>query len=248
MIIYGNSLTEGWLKALREITKSPSVTMSPTVVSFKANIKEDGYQTELESDLNTYLKNIDKNAIDTTASTIFPQSLIGGDGESIYDRFDKIWPYIRKDNKNKYGHYFRRLVAYDEKSGTPINQLQHIIDTYNGKYTNTPVHRKSALIALTFDPTRDHTSQKLRGFPCMQQVCFVPNGNKLTLNAIYAMQYLCERAYGNYIGLQNLGNYMASQMGLELESVNCIASVLKLDMTKSNANKLLEKYTPYVKE
>lgn len=246
MIIQGSSITDCWLKALIAITDGNSSELSPVIANFKTNTPPPYYKEDLEGDLNKYLTSMKKNTIDTTANTIFPKSLSGSNQVSIYDRFDKIWPYIKKENLNRYGHYFRRLVAYNENNAKPFNQLQHIIETYNGTSTRNPVHRRSALIALTFDPTKDHTSQTVRGFPCLQQVCFVPKGNKLTLNAIYAMQYLCDRAYGNYLGLQNLGNFMAREMGLELDEVNCIASVLELKMSKKNAKIIVEKYRNHV--
>ena len=37
-------------------------------------------------------------------------------------------------------------------------------------------------------------------------------------------QYMFERAYGNYLGLCNLGRFMAHEMGLKLDSMTCIAT------------------------
>lgn len=134
-------------------------------------------------------------------------------------------------------------------SGEPVNQLQHIIETFNGiDGVRNPVHRRSALIATTFDPTLDHTAQAQRGFPCLQQICFIPKNNeKLTINAIYAMQYLSDRAYGSYLGLKHLGEFMAREMNLDLVEINCIASVLNIgNMDKDLAKKITRKYQNYV--
>lgn len=246
MIIQENSLTECWLKAFTKIIEQVSREMSPVVVSFRANTQPPVYREKLEEDLNYYLQSIKKGSIDTIASTIFPKSLSIGNPKNVYDRFNEIWPCVKKYNKN--GHYFRRLIAYGEKDGKPVNQLQHIIDAYNGKSDRKPIHKRSALIASIFDPTKDHTFQRRRGFPCLQQVCFVPNRKekKLNLNAMYAMQYLDDRAYGNYLGLQNLGNFMAGEMGLNLNRINCIASVLKVAMSKTKANEIINPYRNYV--
>ncbi|MFL0800731.1 MAG: hypothetical protein K6L80_09810 [Agarilytica sp.] len=248
MIIKGDSVTECWLRALISIADGSGSERSPFIANFKTNGEAPEYRLELESDLNKYLQDIGKNTIETTASTIFPKSLAGGNQSTIFKRFDKIWPYVKKDTQNRKGHYFRRLYAFTGNDGKPVNQLQHIIDTYNGNDERNAVHRRSALIALTFDPNRDHTSQTLRGFPCMQQICLVPNGKtkKLHLNAFYAMQHLCNRAYGNYLGLESLGNFMAGEMGLELEEINCIASVIELKMTKQKAKEIANKYRRYV--
>jgi len=223
-------------------------TISPLIANFLTDVPAPAYQEDIEHDLNEYLKREGQNTIATTASTIFPQSLADGH-KSIFDRFDKIWRYVKKDSQNHKGHYFRRLTAFNEKSGRPVNQLKHIIDTYNGvEGIRRPVHRRSALIASTFDPSIDHTAQVLRGFPCLQQICLIPKRNgKMTLNAIYAMQHLADRGYGNYLGLRNLGNFMAKEMGLELDEINCIASVLELgNMSKAAAKEFQRKYEKYV--
>lgn len=248
MIVNGKGVAECWLKILVKMASSKRREVSPIIANYSVTDIAPTYQSDLEEDLNQYLLSVDKPEVDTTASTIFPVSLSGG-GDSIFYRFDSIWKHIKKDKLNQKGHYFRRLTAFNEKSGQPINQLKHIIDTFNGiDGVRKPVHRRSALIALTFDPCLDHTAQVMRGFPCLQQVCFIPKKNgKMALNAVYAMQHLVNRGYGNYLGLKNLGDFMAGQMGLELEEVNCIASVL--DMSGTNASfikNIISKYGKYV--
>lgn len=245
MIIHGGSYTECWLKLLTTMANDGEWSLSPVIANYATNLAYPPYKEELEHEINEYLKGESQSPIETTASTIFPISLMGGQ-ESIFDRFDKVWKYIKKDSRNYKGHYFRRLMAFNEKHGEPINQLKHIIETYNGiEGVRKPIHRRSALIALTFDPSEDHSPQPLRGFPCLQQVCLIPKKNgKMTLNAIYAMQHLVDRGYGNYLGLKNLGDFMAGEMGLELDEVNCIASILELGkIRKSEAKKLVEKYS-----
>ncbi|WP_086930222.1 hypothetical protein [Agarilytica rhodophyticola] len=251
MIFHGDTAIECWLKILIEIADGKGKELSPVIANFSTDKEPPPYQESLEEDLNELLEDVGQNTIETTASTIFPQSLSTGDPKTLFDRFDNIWKYVKKDSQNYKGHYFRRMVAFNEKEGKPINQLKHIIDTYNGiEGGRKPVHRRSALIALTFDPKLDHKAQKMRGFPCLQQVCFVPKKNgKMAINGIYAMQHLFDRGYGNYLGLQNLGNYMASQMELELDEVNCIASVLALgNMKKTQAKEFANKYREYAKK
>lgn len=238
MIIYGNSVPECWLGALRVIVENTGDEITPAIINLKLSDDIPRFQTDLENEINTFLKKVSQPTINTTANTIFPKSLSHGK-VPIYKRFDKIWPFIKSDTKNRNGHYFRRLMSYNEKSGEPVNQLKHIVDAYK-KGTK----RRSALIATTFDPTIDHTLQRQRGFPCLQQVCFIPHTDgSLSLNAIYAMQYLSDRAYGNYLGLIRLGHFMAEEMGLRLTEMRCIANVLKLGaMKKETAKMIVEKY------
>lgn len=246
MIVEGNSVAECWLEILKIMVDDKVKELSPVVVNIKVTDNEPEYKDELESDLNSYLSNNGLPLIETTAGTIFPESLSHGDS-SVFERFDNVWKYAQKDRNNRYGHYFRRLMSYGEKYGRNINQLKHIIDTYNGiPGQRQPTHRRSALIATTFDPTLDHSAQRMRGFPCLQQICFLPDSDSetLSLNAIYAMQYLSDRAYGNYIGLIRLGSFMAREMGLKMVNLNCIVSVLSLGkMNKALASEIVRKHS-----
>jgi hypothetical protein len=47
------------------------------------------------------------------------------------------------------------------------------------------------------------------------------------VTGVYSTQYLFEKAYGNYLGLYDLGRFMAHELSLELAQLNCIASVAK---------------------
>lgn len=97
------------------------------------------------------------------------------------------------------------------------------------------------LQASIFDPKRDHVRSAQLGFPCLQHVTFVPNDGGLIINAFYATQQIFEKAYGNYLGLCRLGHFMAHEMGLTLERMNCVIGVEKLDFgPKSKLSSLIE--------
>ena len=55
----------------------------------------------------------------------------------------------------------------------------------------------------------------------------------MAVNGFYAMQYLFERAYGNYLGLCRLGHFVAHELGLELVQMNCMVGIGKVDVTNS---------------
>jgi hypothetical protein len=75
----------------------------------------------------------------------------------------------------------------------------------------------------------------------LQHVSFVPNDGGLIINSFYATQQVFEKAYGNYLGLCRLGHFMASEMHLTLERMNCVIGVEKLDFSpKSKLSSLVE--------
>ena len=144
------------------------------------------------------------------------------DCSKLFARFDKAWPRIKKCSQNRRGSYFFRMTNFrGTEEEKPINQLKHVISTYNSGN-----HRRSALIATIFDPALDHKNNRQLGFPCLQQVSFSPDGNGgLVVTGTYTTQFLFDRAYGNYLGLCRLGEFMAKEMGLKFVQMNCIALV-----------------------
>jgi hypothetical protein len=204
--------------------------------------------------IQSAIDGVNKQLSRTVASTIFPNSLwvpdAQNDAQRLYDRYEKVWPVIAKCRPNSKGVYFRRLTAFkpegSAENSPPINQLAHVVDTY--KQGN---HRHSALQASIFDPTRDHTHSRQRGFPCLQQVAFGVSEGTLEVTGFYALQHHVPKAYGNYLGLCWLGRFMAKQMGLQLSQVTCIASSLKigdgcsksgLTPLKKNLKQVVDKY------
>jgi thymidylate synthase len=141
--------------------------------------------------------------------------------------------YRRRNPANRYGIYFERMIQYGE---TEINQLEHIIGLF------PTVKRPTAYQLSIFDPSRDHTRQPLRGFPCLQQVNFAPLGmGKLALVANYPTQYLFEKAYGNYLGLYRLGRFVADQLKLDLTQMTCVVGkAIRGDRSKATLRSLLE--------
>lgn len=115
------------------------------------------------------------------------------------------------------------MIAFGSEP-TPKNQLDHVIRTRQGGNL-----RRSALQVAIMDPGRDQTNQRQRGFPCLQHVIFTPvAGSGLAVTGIYGTQYITEKGYGNYLGLYNLGRFMAHEMGLHLTKMTCFAATAKL--------------------
>ena len=172
------------------------------------------------------------------ANTIFPMSLWNSERSrcELYRRYNKILPRIRKHRRNRNGVYFQRLISYGDNGMAhgDVNQLDHIIKTWNSGN-----HRRTALQASLFDPHRDHTDQRQRGFPCLQQVAFARVGiDGLSVTGFYATQYMFQRAYGNYLGLCQLGQFMAHEMNLRLQRMVCIATPAMRGGTKGRLSVL----------
>lgn len=221
------NLSLAWTEAFLRVMQPGVTEISPLMVTVTDIDNEVPRESQdIRNALDSYLRSLELQDCHTVANTIFPQSLwnsqAADDADQLFERFERVWPQIHRCRANYRGSYFRRLTAYCPAGvNEPINQLKHIIDTYRAGN-----HRRSAHVAPVFDPTRDHNDCRQLGFPCLHQVAFARVGQHgLSVTGFYAMQYLLDRAYGNYLGLCRLGRFMAKQMGLQFEKLICIASV-----------------------
>lgn len=167
--------------------------------------------------------------VNTVANTIFPQSLwrwSNGDRTKLFTTYADHFPRYQALAKrlNRRGLYFERLISWNPDAKHK-NQLSWIIE----QYIANPSIRRSALQASLFDPARDHVPDAQLGFPCLQQISFIPGGAELVMNAVYAKQSLFKKGYGNYLGLCRLALFMAGEMKLTLDRVNCFIGVEELE-------------------
>jgi len=239
LFIQDTDLAHAWARAFLEAMKPGRREILPLVVTVTGFA--DDRPTEnpaIRCALDEAILRMEEFSCFTVASTIFPQSLWNPEEsrDQLFERYRRILPRLRKmEKRNQYGLYFERLIAFGPQK---INQLDHIISTYQGGN-----HRRSSLQASIFDPAVDHTNQRQRGFPCMQQIAFAPSGDgELAITGFYAIQHLFERAYGNYLGLCDLGHFVAHELGLRLIQMTCVAGVARLgNVNKADLRDLLRK-------
>jgi hypothetical protein len=237
------NLSVAWSEAFKRLMQRGVKEICPLIV--KVSDLTNGVpreRLEIRRALDDLLVKSTLGTSHTVANTMFPDSLwneLSNDGaDSLYRRFKSIWPKVKACPDNRRGTYFNRLVAYQPRGiDEPINQLDFIIKSYRSGN-----HRRSAMQASIFDPTRDHLNTRQLGFPCLQQVAFAPVGKAgLSVTGFYATQYVVDRAYGNYLGLCRLGRFVAKELGRELDSMTCIASIAQLGTpNKTQATPLLE--------
>ncbi len=238
LLVEDTNLSKAWIKVLDHIIKNSGKEITPLMLS----VTKFDEEMEFRDLLNSSLSNSKMDSIETVSETIFPNSLyqyFNNDRNSLYKEYNKILPRIKKiDSRNSKGTYFERLIAYGDKT-EKVNQLEIIITSLQ----NTNVKRRSKLQASLFDPNTDHTDGMFQGFPCLQHVTFYKTKTGLILNSFYAVQYLYQRAYGNWLGLINLGKFIANELNIEFERFNCYVGVEQLDpnFSKLNAKNFLKK-------
>jgi thymidylate synthase len=88
------------------------------------------------------------------------------------------------------------------------------------------------------------------GFPCLAHLSLHRTDGQLHLTGYYRNQYLVERAYGNYLGLAGLQQYLATAAELALGELVVIAGHAEIDTHTGVGlraiDTLIEAAQPYV--
>jgi hypothetical protein len=236
-MIIDNNLSRAWSRLLLTVLDGAGTEVSPMVMSV-TGFDENGAVPEdqpLRQALDQLLLRKGRLTVEDVAFTIFPQRLwkmSRGDRTRLFALYRATFPRWQAMNRkaNGRGLYFERMVMYG-RGPNDGNQLEWILSQYNSRAGV----RRSMLQATTFDPGRDHVASAQLGFPCLQQVSFEPTAAGLVVNAFYATQQIFDKAYGNYLGLAQLGSFMAKEMKVPLVRLNVMVGVAKLErITKSD--------------
>ena len=248
LTIEEDNLSVAWAKAFLQVFEAGEIpTLTVVIRDFPEGnpVEVPAIRRLLDDALGAEKKPL---SCDEVANTIFPISLWNPQAErsQLYERYLRIMPRVLRKRRNRHGVYFQRLIAFghDSEYEGGVNQLEHIIQTWNRGN-----HRRSALQAAIFDPREDHSHQRQRGFPCLQQVAFAPQGSSgLGVTGFYATQYMFQRAYGNYLGLSRLGHFVAHGMERRLTQVTCVASPAVREGSKTSLLPLVDGIRPILEQ
>lgn len=240
MLIDDTNLSRAWARAFLYALDHSGNTISPLILSI-SGFQETGAQEDhdVRAELDKVLTSEGHLTADDVAYTIFPQrlwKLAGGDRQKLFSYYRMAFPRYQAMNRrnNRRGLYFERMVSYG-RGPEDGNQLEWILSAFESRKGV----RKSMFQASVFDPERDHVADAQLQFPCMQHVTFEPTEDGLIVNAFYATQQLFVKAYGNYLGLCQLGVFMAHEMKMPLVRLNVAIGVEKLEkISKTNADLL----------
>lgn len=254
MIIPETNLSRAWGRLLVEASK-PKRKHAPILVSisgFENSIPQE--DKSIRAALRSALCKQEKYTIENSSMIVFPykQWKRRKDSQTYEEFFEwylkEFLPRLKgRDKNNARGTYFERMIKFTgtrpngKKESVPFarDQLGKIIESWKRDKAKGRRSRKSSMQASCFDPAKDHNGSVLSGFPCLQQVSFsYDDFGGLSVNAYYPTQYVFARAYGNYLGLAQLGHFMAHELELELVQLNCFIGDSQLEVGKGKIKEL----------
>ncbi len=252
-----SNISHAWAALFCESMAPGSHILPPRCVSITAdgdNAPEE--DTDIRDELDRLLRENDSPTIAETAATIFPYKHWQLRGRPGIEDFSKWYceRYLPKHQarmgvrrRKIKDTYFARMIDYTgipKKSASSysdgrINQLEFLCNLWKQREAQNHHPRHSALQVAIFDPLKDHTGAVMSGFPCLQQLSLgYDHDGFFSISAYYPTQYIIERAYGNYLGLLNLGRFLSSQLGLRFNRLDCIIARPQRNKTKSKLNHL----------
>ncbi len=230
LLVDESNLSKAWAKAILHIIDHAGKEVSPLILSV-TGFDDNGNPAEdsaVRQALDELLIAKSMQNVETVAYTIFPQRLwkiAQGNRARLFEIYLDAFPRYQAINRNnRLGLYFERLISYG-RGPCNGNQLEWILSQFNSREGV----RRSMYQASVFDPGRDHVAVAQLQFPCLQQVSFEPTDEGLIVNAFYATQQLFVKAYGNYLGIAQLGAFMAHEMGTTLFRMNIVIGVAKFE-------------------
>lgn len=249
--ICGDNISISWLRAVNHLLGQRNHECFNLLVEINNPLQQ---EENLKVDLNASLQRKHLQPVETVANTLFPNELYNNSNgrDDFFQTYFKILPRLRKANsKNSHGIYFERLSKWPGTNGRYVNQIDNIIrrliqqtggiNPLRVVYEALISHPQ--LDATVYTPGLDNNY----GFPCLSFLSFKLEEDKINLTAIYRNHYFFERAYGNYLGLANLLNFVSVESRCPIGNLCVLSTHAQLETgTIGYVNSMLQKYPEYL--
>jgi len=239
-VVQAETVSQGWALAFSRVHEAAGGEVRPLLLRVTGENAGPAMGDAIREAVDQALRQGGRADTQTVANTIFPDRLWdpAQPRERLYERFERIHPVVRRCHANRKGTYFQRMIGFewDRDCSVPgaVNQLEQVIKSLSRRGAIRREHQ-----VCVFDPRRDLPIRREPAFPCLQQLAFQPVGNdRLAMSAFYATQYMLEKAYGNYLGLWRLGQFVAHETKRRMWELDCFVGVAMLGHTKAELSGL----------
>ncbi|HEY9177324.1 MAG TPA: hypothetical protein VIN07_06515 [Flavipsychrobacter sp.] len=193
--------------------------------------------------MTNWIKRKNPRAIDPEFSntkhvinTIFPYGLAEHcpNRNVLYNTYRRI--YLNSNNKG-WGTYFQRLISFNKHFiGSGTNQLEDAISALGRS------NRQRNFIVFHLSARHLESNVRPIGAPCWHfgQLIEEQNGI-LSLNAVYRSQDYFEKAFGNYLGLAKLLEFICNESGKAPGTLTIHAMYAFNNSTTQNLKDLIQR-------
>ena len=122
-------------------------------------------------------------------------------------------------------------------SDKPLNQLDSVIYKLRESKSGRLQYRSIYEVSI-YRPENDRKNRM--GFPCLSHLSFKLYNGQLHLTAVYRNQFYIERAYGNFVGLGRLMEFIAKESEITMGRLTCIATHAELACGRKAVSSLID--------
>lgn len=231
--VTAGDIGQAWLRAYEALLDAPRHQLINLAVDIADPLTEDlGVRTALERHLALMRARSSRGSwqsVHTVANTIFPISLYNPGRADSAARFfanAQMADRARHGRHSGWGTYIGRLIDYQLPGGTRVNQLENMLrvlrgdrnwaDLYEAPLTY-PTETSTERAATCVDaPVVGPGDRRRRGAPCLAHISITALDGRLHLTAQYRRHSYVARAYGNFLGLARLLNFLAVESGRQV--------------------------------
>ncbi len=240
----GENVSRAWVNVIRAVDAMPGDQ------AFQVTVRIDRPAEEvagIRAAVDQLLGTLRLAPVDEVRNTVFPASLAlkypePADLTARYRNY--TYPRLKRlERENAKGTYFNRFADYPASAGA-IDQLVNVAEKLRASKAGTrvksmyEVDMAEGLDMAVYRHTKDH--KKRMAFPCLSFCSFQLDGHRVHLVAHYRSQYLVQRAYGNYLGLGQLLQYVATAAGFDTGQLLVVAGHARIDKSVSAVRMALE--------
>lgn len=240
VLIDAEDLSEAWCSAFAAIRG----TRDNEVTNLVVNIRDPRVERPIiRQEIDRYLATRSlpagkpRYSCHTVANTIFPISLYDPARPDAAARFFAqaeagagARAHARPQSRG-WGTYIGRLVQFPSRTNEPFNQLAFVLERLRltkewSDVSELPlvapeIDAAGLSLGLHQDGSMD---QKFQGGPCLAHISLSRVDGALSLTALYRRHEYEPRAYGNFMGLARLQNFLAREANLDVGELVIVAS------------------------
>lgn len=237
ILVEAPNLSEAWVLAMEQL-----MAFGGTAVNLITVIgSSDCEKRAIRQGLDEFLRASGTWPVITVANTIFPNSLYIPRLEDqarkhLYEMHEEGRQIRRRLPANQKGTYFDRLIAWPGKDG-PVNQLERVINRLNSGSKLTSAYELGLTAPETdsvgtteFRIQHPRLDTSVMGFPCLSHISLTAQSDVLHMTATYRNQHFVRKAYGNFVGLSSLLQFLAHETGRRPGELVCVATHADAEM------------------
>lgn len=234
--IESSGISEAWVAAVRTLLGSKRRDAFQFFVRMRNPLPE---SPEVHRVADELLTTLGYRSVETVRNTIFPYDWANDIPDPEMLSIDYLDHYADlKGLENPRGTYFGRMIAYPRDDGETGNQLLGTIEKLQGIAAGADRYKCRYEINI-HNESRD--SGVRRGFPCMSHLAFQLDGQRLHCFATYRNHDLIEKSYGNWLGLAQLQQYVATTAELEAGELSILAGHAFMELSSKHRAQLAQR-------